>query len=904
EATPTTRVTRRRTLITRDASQQKNSEEQSKALSEPASLPRRESKRSKCGLTDSTHEADVSDSESCCSVGSGILAIVGTKLTPRTSRRAAAHERTVASAKQEESEKDSCSSALVGKTSRAKRSQKKLTESTTSQDNCPSEAESCSSVASLSKVMETQMITRSRRKTAVPPKEANPLEADLSSAVSGPEGSTVRRSTRNRRVRPTEPIPIHLDQGETTKASVSSGSSGTLRSRDEARPADENQPYDSEGCTSGPSMSPWRLTRSKAYVCDSDLESVVTGYSSVDSPCSLRRKGTPYSSRNGSASSRTRSKMRVPDDVLDAPPVASEHVDMESKKSEGDETDTPVDVPFHPASLAVSDGEDVEDTEDEEANKAVSANQEHLISEDTKGHNAERFDRGDTVGSSTGAEVGASESRQECVEENHSTERQEKNENDGVTEDCEKFAGTQPQLQSSQSAEILKVLNEPVERMEMAEDKMELLAQDIASGVDQDLSELAENSERNSEEVAEVLGELVAQKTHADHTVIHSDTAGQKLENEEQETEVEQHMGMDSSADAVSHKSEDRTNDEDPGPAQTAAEEPSCSSDTQNLKTAPVKGRPSLLDSSEDESDEEDAGHYDSEAEEVCFDKNQPGTSGEADPPHNNGLFVIDTHPGFQPCEKYYLEGTPHKEDDHTDLKAHDEEEFVDDEGDDDDEDDEDSQALFTTRKPAVTELSSSIDPGLKVKQLGGLYISFDGSKSKSVSNNLKKLKDQKNQEQLLKKSVIVADFEKKDTVPPYKESKRAAKLKRKEEKAKTTGEGWFNMQAPELTEELRNDLKALQMRSAMDPKRFYKKNDREGLPKYFQVGTVVDSPADFYHSRIPKKQRKRTIMEELLADAEFRSYNKKKYQEIMVEKAAEAAGRMNRKKHKVNKKK
>ncbi len=47
-------------------------------------------------------------------------------------------------------------------------------------------------------------------------------------------------------------------------------------------------------------------------------------------------------------------------------------------------------------------------------------------------------------------------------------------------------------------------------------------------------------------------------------------------------------------------------------------------------------------------------------------------------------------------------------------------------------------------------------------------------------------------------------------------------------------------MRAPELTEELKNDLKALKMRSAMDPKRFYKKNDREGPPKYFQVGWEV----------------------------------------------------------------
>uniref|UniRef100_A0A8C2AYY2 Fcf2 pre-rRNA processing C-terminal domain-containing protein n=1 Tax=Cyprinus carpio TaxID=7962 RepID=A0A8C2AYY2_CYPCA len=135
-------------------------------------------------------------------------------------------------------------------------------------------------------------------------------------------------------------------------------------------------------------------------------------------------------------------------------------------------------------------------------------------------------------------------------------------------------------------------------------------------------------------------------------------------------------------------------------------------------------------------------------------------------------------------------------------------------------------------------QLSSAIDTGLKMKELGGLYISFDGSnKQKSLSNSSKSQKDLNNQDELLKKSVIVPDFEKKDAVPPYSESKHAAKLKRKAEREKTTGDGWFNMRAPELTEELKNDLKALKMRSAMDPKRFYKKNDREGFPKYFQVG-------------------------------------------------------------------
>ena len=40
-----------------------------------------------------------------------------------------------------------------------------------------------------------------------------------------------------------------------------------------------------------------------------------------------------------------------------------------------------------------------------------------------------------------------------------------------------------------------------------------------------------------------------------------------------------------------------------------------------------------------------------------------------------------------------------------------------------------------------------------------------------------------------------------------------------------------------------------------------------------FQIGTVVEGTADFYSSRIPKRQRKTNMIDELLADAEFRRY-------------------------------
>ena len=46
-------------------------------------------------------------------------------------------------------------------------------------------------------------------------------------------------------------------------------------------------------------------------------------------------------------------------------------------------------------------------------------------------------------------------------------------------------------------------------------------------------------------------------------------------------------------------------------------------------------------------------------------------------------------------------------------------------------------------------------------------------------------------------------------------------------------------------------------------------------------MGTVIEGSAEFYSSRISKKQRKGTLVDELLADAEFRKKNKKKYLEI-----------------------
>lgn len=109
-------------------------------------------------------------------------------------------------------------------------------------------------------------------------------------------------------------------------------------------------------------------------------------------------------------------------------------------------------------------------------------------------------------------------------------------------------------------------------------------------------------------------------------------------------------------------------------------------------------------------------------------------------------------------------------------------------------------------------------------------------------------------------------------------------------------------MTAPEVTEELKNDIAVLQMRSALDPKHFYKRNEMKTVPKYFEVktfhsrsiekksfkfliyfqmGQVIESPVEYHNSKDVRKTKK-SLVDELLEDAQFQKYNKRKFQETV----------------------
>lgn len=116
----------------------------------------------------------------------------------------------------------------------------------------------------------------------------------------------------------------------------------------------------------------------------------------------------------------------------------------------------------------------------------------------------------------------------------------------------------------------------------------------------------------------------------------------------------------------------------------------------------------------------------------------------------------------------------------------------------------------------------------------------------------------------------------------PPNDPRKLNKLLRKQVKD-TAGKNWFDMPAPTITPELKKDMQLLKLRSVLDPKRHYKKGDSKSktLPKYFQVGTVIESPSDFYSGRLAKNERKATLADELLSDQTLGQYRKRKVREI-----------------------
>ncbi|ODV80727.1 Fcf2-domain-containing protein [Suhomyces tanzawaensis NRRL Y-17324] len=116
------------------------------------------------------------------------------------------------------------------------------------------------------------------------------------------------------------------------------------------------------------------------------------------------------------------------------------------------------------------------------------------------------------------------------------------------------------------------------------------------------------------------------------------------------------------------------------------------------------------------------------------------------------------------------------------------------------------------------------------------------------------------------------------------------AKVKVNKDEPTDAGAKWYNMKQPEMTPELKRDLLIIKHRSALDPKRHYKK-DKWEVPKYFQVGTIIEGNTEFYSGRMNRRDRGNTLVEEVLKDDETNKYFKRKYSEIQDSKRSGKKG-------------
>ncbi|KAJ3789172.1 Fcf2 pre-rRNA processing-domain-containing protein [Lentinula aff. detonsa] len=142
-----------------------------------------------------------------------------------------------------------------------------------------------------------------------------------------------------------------------------------------------------------------------------------------------------------------------------------------------------------------------------------------------------------------------------------------------------------------------------------------------------------------------------------------------------------------------------------------------------------------------------------------------------------------------------------------------------------------------------------------------------------------------------------------------FHDGKDLTKKQRKELKPKTAGPDWFDLPAPSESDlpRLYREVEALRLRNQLDPKRFYRKEEGEGkgikgLPKHFAIGKIITTDTPFGGAsgdNLTRAERKRTLVDELVDDAEMKRYAKRKFEDFQKVRGARGKNTKNVRKQK-----
>lgn len=660
QATPSTgRVTRRAAKQAESDSQHAHAEEKCvSSLKRCTRASRLHSPEQPSTPMGSIHRGDVSDVESCSS------AVSDKEVTPPRTRVRRKQPRAVIQ-EDEISDVESCSSAVsasnTGHRTRRTPRRKMTPESSdpahvqaadTKVDVVP-EAESCSSVAT-----ETQRVTRSQRKTARTRLSAKEQQGDselsdtdsyLSSASgAGVSMSTRRRATRSRKQ--TGSIPIHLDDAaESSAPSTPTRRSSRITRGRIAGTASEPQSCDSEGFESGPSYG---LKKGKARPLDSDSE-----HSLIGSPCSTRGRGTPCSSRTGSGNSSQGARRSVRQLCV----VIEKGVELAEEDTSLNDSQLENTVIAEDADCTLLE-EDQRETTEEKDNVTVTNQVDAII--EKKGVHVSEED-------STVSEISCSAKeviKPVVIVHHQQGELCDDNKKENTSE-MERMQETSVSEQTEPSQSFTPAVSEGEASDEMQDGDKDLDAADV----DACLSQGGED------------GDAVAQTRPSEEKM---DVGPSSRDS---------HQVFDSSEAQVE------------AIQVTSSQQPNVTVDSgpehQPKDTITVQSRKpiSLLESSEDEEDEEEEERELSEEE--CLAEERAGPSSKSDRAGMalDGLFMIDTRPGQEADEHYYMEKVTEEEKtteaEEIEQEEEEQEEFVDEEEDDDD---EEASILFASRNPLL----------------------------------------------------------------------------------------------------------------------------------------------------------------------------------------------------------
>ncbi|GAM23461.1 hypothetical protein SAMD00019534_066360 [Acytostelium subglobosum LB1] len=93
----------------------------------------------------------------------------------------------------------------------------------------------------------------------------------------------------------------------------------------------------------------------------------------------------------------------------------------------------------------------------------------------------------------------------------------------------------------------------------------------------------------------------------------------------------------------------------------------------------------------------------------------------------------------------------------------------------------------------------------------------------------------------------------------------------------------WFNFGAGEITDEMKTEANMIKLKKFADNTQKYTRSAKAPLPKYFEIGTIVNNHED-YHNRFTNKEKKRGNLGDLMADDKVMAYIDKKSSELISE--------------------